>query len=80
VYHFPAAMRIGPSMVVTTGTDNYTFQVNGGGDSFNTLAILTTTEQQAGFEASANVSGTAGQGGWIYTSTADASIAFSAEL
>jgi hypothetical protein len=80
VYHFPAAMRIGPSMVVTTGTDNYTFQVNGGGDSFNTLAILTTTEHQAGFEVSANVSGTAGLGGWIYTSTADASIAFSAEL
>jgi hypothetical protein len=77
---FPVTMRTSPTLVATTGTNYYGFEVNNGIDTFNDLTINRAQPNSAEVYVASNVSGTAGQAGEFYTNNASASLAFSAEL
>ena len=72
------AMRVAPSLVITTGSGYY---VNGGpgGGSFSSFTTSYTSTQNTGWY-SGTTSTTIGYGGFLYTANASASIALSAEL
>ena len=78
--HFPTTMRTDPSLVVTTGTNFYSFYRNNADDQFNSAFIDRATPNSALFCNNTEISGTAGHGGFIYCANASASVAFSAEL
>jgi hypothetical protein len=77
---FPVAMRVVPTLVATSGTDHYKFEVNGGTDYFNDLIINSPTTNSTGIYTNSNVSGTAGQAGQVFTANASSSLAFNSEL
>jgi hypothetical protein len=77
---FPVTMRTSPTLVATTGTNYYGFEVNNGIDTFNDLTINRAQPNSAEVYVASNVSGTAGQAGEFYTNNNSTSLAFSAEL
>ena len=77
---FPVTMRTTPTLSSTTGTDYYTFYRNGAGDGFNSFTIDSASTTCAGIRNSSEISGTAGQAGFINTTSASAFIAFQSEL
>jgi hypothetical protein len=77
---FPVAMRIAPTLIASSGTNHYKFEVNGGTDLFNDWVINSPTPNSAGLVTSTNVSGTAGQAGHVLTANASSSLAFNSEL
>jgi hypothetical protein len=77
---FPTTMRATPTLSATSGTDYYTIYRNGAGDSFNSLTINAPAVNYSGFENTTNVSGTAGDVGFIEITNASARVAFQAEL
>ena len=80
VCHFPTSMRTAPSLTIASGTNYYRFDRNCGQDYVDAMVIGYAQENAAGMYNNTQVSGTAGDGGWIYTNNAAASVAFSAEL
>jgi hypothetical protein len=77
---FPVAMRIAPSLIASSGTNHYKFEVNSGTDFFNDWTINSPTPNSTGLFTSTNVSGTAGQAGQVLTANASSSLAFNSEL
>jgi hypothetical protein len=78
--NFPVTMRIKPSLVVTTGTSWYIFDRNGASDFLNSLTINLPSQNGAEIFNNSEISGTAGQAGFLYTGNASSFVAFSAEL
>jgi hypothetical protein len=76
---FPVTMRATPTLVLTTGTDFYAFYRNNAGDFFNSLAFG-GSPQGGELYNSTEISGTAGQAGFLTTSNGSSSIAFQIEL
>jgi hypothetical protein len=77
---FPVTMRVGPTLIQSTGTGYYAFQRNGGFDTFNSFTANTATTQLVNLYNNSEISGTAGNAGTMFTANAAASLAFSAEL
>jgi hypothetical protein len=77
---FPVTMRIAPALVIATGTNFYRFERNSGTDDMDSLTIWKATPQSTGMYNNTEISGTAGQAGFLYTNNASASIAFNSEL
>jgi hypothetical protein len=77
--HLPTLMRVNPTLVTTSGTNFYSFGVNGGTDFFDNFTLSRSSKLSVTFFNSANVSGTAGHGGDCWAN-AGGSIAFNAEL
>jgi len=81
VTYFPVPMRIAPSVVSSTGTDYFRIQRNGGDDTFTTLLDGgPKTPTTIMIFNNLDMSGTAGQSGFVYSNSASASLAFNAEL
>lgn len=80
VIHYPVTMRTDPTLSATSGTDYYAFARNSGDDLFNSLTLERTGTNCTAWGNTAQISGTAGHGGYAYTNNASASIAFAAEL
>jgi hypothetical protein len=81
VVNFPVAMRIAPSVVSSSGADYFRIQRNNDDDNFNSFsdaAIKTPTTIL--IFTNANVSGTAGQVGFVFSIDPSASLAFNSEL
>jgi hypothetical protein len=78
--HFPATMRIAPTLVASTGTDYYISDRNGGADAFNSLTIYRANRNVAMVYNNSEATGTAGHAALIYTNNALSSIAFNSEL
>ena len=67
-HHYPLPMRSTPSLVITTGTGNYSFYRDGAEDQINYLEISHGTSASKGmFRNNSNISGTAGQAGGVHT-------------
>jgi hypothetical protein len=80
VFRFPIPMRTAPTLIITTGTDYYSFSRNNGTDTFNSITLYQATTQSCLFYNQTEVSGTAGQGGTVFSNNASSSVALSAEL
>jgi len=77
---FPQEMRGTPGMDATSGTNYYTFDRNGAGDQFNSVALFQPSAYGCLLYNNTEISGTAGNGGALFLSNASAKIAFGAEL
>jgi hypothetical protein len=78
---FPVAMRTAPTIDQVTGTDYYKiFSNNNSGDGFNSLTIDGSSTQGVTVYNNAQVSGTAGQSGWITTGNNASLLSFTSEL
>ena len=78
---FPTTMRSAPSMVVSSGTNYFTFYRNSAADGFDTFTgINEPSTTVANIRNGSQVSGTAGQSGLIITTETPASLAFNSEL
>jgi hypothetical protein len=71
-------MRATPAIDCTTGTDFYSYQRNGGVDAFNSFSLDQAGSNFVSMFNDAQISGTAGQAGLVYTGSG--SVAFTAEL
>jgi hypothetical protein len=80
VLNFPTTMRATPTLSATSGTNYYTVYRQGVGDGFDSLAINSAGVNASGIENTTNVSGTAGDVGFLYVDNAAVRVAFQAEL
>lgn len=78
--NLPVTMRIVPYLDSNSGTDYFAFVRNGGIDAFNSLTQDTSSDIILGYYTSSNVSGTAGDAGYLVTFNANAYFAANAEL
>jgi hypothetical protein len=80
--YLPVVMRTAPTIAVTSGTDFYYFERNGGLDLVNAFfgAANTNPNNTITLRNSTEVSGTAGQAGFFASNNASANISLSAEL
>jgi len=78
--HFPVTMRTAPTISATSGTNYYSFDRNGGTDSFNSLTISRPQLNATAMFNNSEVSGTAGNAGMTFTNNASAFISLQAEL
>ena len=77
----PVTMRAKPTLSSTTGTDFYTVYRSGVSDGFNSLSLDGYEHiNGAVLRNTTEVSGTAGQSGFISTTTSSSALALSAEL
>jgi hypothetical protein len=80
VVTFPVTMRSAPTTGCSTGSGYYTFVRNGASDLFNSITVNSyTSNSSVEFYNNSEISGTAGQAGWIRTGDANSFIAFTAE-
>jgi hypothetical protein len=80
---FPVSMRSAPTIEVSSGTNHFQFEQNGGGPLVTTLNLATFSGQDAvgvGASNAVGFSGTAGHAGWLRSFSADARLSFTAEL
>lgn len=80
---FPVTMRTAPTIEVTSGTNHFQFEQNGGGPLVSSLNLATFSGQDAvgvGASNAVGFSGTAGHAGWLRSFSADARLSFTAEL
>ena len=77
---FPVTMRTTPTLTASSGTNYFTFARNGGTDPFNSWSSDLMSPQSAFIYNSTEISGTAGQSGFLYSTVAGTYTAFSAEL
>jgi hypothetical protein len=80
---FPVTMRSAPTIEVTSGTNHFQFEQNGGGPLVSSLNLATFSGQDAvgvGASNAVGFSGTAGHAGWLRSFSADARLSFTAEL
>lgn len=80
VVYLPVTMRAAPTLTQTTGTGYYYFYRNGDYDGFNSFTIGNATINIVNLANSSEVSGTAGQSGFVSTDNASASLSVSSEL
>ena len=80
ILSFPVTMRIAPTISSTSGTNYYSFYRNANTDDFDSLSLQISGINGYVFYNSAQISGTAGHGGWVQTNNASAFVAFTAEL
>lgn len=80
VLHFPTEMRTAPTISATSGTNYYIFYRNTGANYFNSLGLEASSPTAYAFYNSTEISGTAGDAGWIETNSGNTVVAFSAEL
>jgi hypothetical protein len=73
-------MRIAPTVSSSSGTDYFKFYRAGAQDFFNSLSLETAAADSVSIGNTAQISGTAGQGGWFAGASASATLGFSAEL
>jgi len=79
--HFPVTMRSAPTLVQGSGTDYYRFRRSNGSDLFNSFTATQTPSTTAvALDCNANISGTQGDGGRVFTENASAYIHFDSEL
>jgi hypothetical protein len=78
--HFPVTMRTTPTLSATSGTNYYSFDRNGGTDSFNSLTITRPQTNCTSMYNNTEMSGTGGSAGMTFTNSASAFIALQAEL
>jgi hypothetical protein len=78
--HFPVTMRTTPTLSATSGTNYYSFDRNGGTDSFNSLTITRPQTNGTSMYNNTEMSGTGGNAGMTFTNSASAFIALQAEL
>jgi hypothetical protein len=76
----PVTMRIAPTVSSSSGTDFFKFYRNAAQDFFNSLSVETAAADSVSIGNTAQISGTAGQGGWFAGASASATLGFSAEL
>lgn len=77
---FPVEMRTDPTLTVTTGTNLYRFERDGGTDDFNSFTISRAYRTNAAIFNATEASGTVGRVGRVYGISSTSSLAFSAEL
>ena len=82
VYSLPVEMRAAPTLVQTTGTNNYKFFRADTSDNFNELEIETNPSNTRNVElfVDADLSHTQGHAGWIRSGNENTLVAVSAEL
>lgn len=80
VYSLPTEMRATPSLVQTTGTNNYVFYRNGAGDNFNELETDTASARNMELHVDSAITQTAGHAGWLRSYNENTFVAASAEL
>jgi len=82
ILYLPVVMRTAPTIAVTSGTDFYSFERNGGLDNVNAFfgAANTNPNNTITLRNSSEISGTAGQAGLFFSNNASANISLSAEL
>jgi hypothetical protein len=80
ILNFPTTMRATPTLSATSGTNYYTVYRLGVGDGFDSLAINSAGVNASGIENTTNVSGTAGDVGFLYIDNASVRVAFQAEV
>jgi hypothetical protein len=80
VIPFPVTMRTTVSLVATNGTNYYLYRSFAGDDLFNSLTIGDAGTNSCSVFNNTEIASTSGQGGYILTNNASASVAFSAEL
>ena len=80
--YLPVVMRTAPTIAVTSGTNYYAFERNGGLDYVNAFfgAANTNPNNAITLRNSTEISGTAGQAGLFFSDNASANISLSAEL
>ena len=76
---FPVSMRTVPALAATSGTDYYGMYCNGN-DTFNSFTIYFPNTEMTSIYNNTESSGTIGQSGMVFTNSASASLAFTAEL
>jgi hypothetical protein len=77
---FPVTMRIAPTISSVSGTNFYNFYRNGAADNFNSFSQQSSSTTGYGFFNSSEISGTAGDSGWVEGGNASSFVAFGAEL
>jgi hypothetical protein len=80
VVYLPVTMRAAPTLVQATGTGYYYIYRNSGYDQFNSFTIGNATQNTIRISNNSEVSGTAGQSGYISTDSASANLNANAEL
>ena len=82
IYKMEVEMRTEPSLECVTGTDYYGFSRNGAQDTFNSISIDAGVgnPRQVNLYNGTEVSGTAGQGGIVFSKVEAAIVSLSAEL
>jgi hypothetical protein len=80
ICQFPVTMRTSPTIFSASGTNFFAMVANGGSDGFDSLFLNETTTTLANFGVTSNVSGTAGQAGWVWVNNASSFLGFNAEL
>ena len=81
IVSFPTAMRNGPSLISSDVSDCFRVQRDSADDTFNVLKDGGPKNIYSMLVfGNTNLSGTAGQGGWIGTNNSSASLAFNSEL
>ena len=79
VVHLPVSMRDNPTVIASSGTNNFYFFANSnGGGGFSTLTLQETNTNSVTVETSNTLSVTSGHAGWIRTNVG--TLAFNAEL
>jgi hypothetical protein len=74
------SMRAAPSMVIATGASYYDIYRAGADDFVSSFDLTDVTTEFVALRNTTEVSGTAGQAGYVLSTDASASIAFSSEL
>ena len=77
---FPVTMRTTPSLQSVSGTDFYNFYRNGTADNFNSFSLQSASSTGYVFFNNTEISGTAGDAGWVEGGNASSFVAFQAEL
>ena len=78
--HFPVKMRATPSLVTGTGSNNFVIYRNNGSDYENSVGVIDRAGTTGCMLYINSASGTAGQGGFLSTYKAGATVAFNSEL
>ena len=79
VVHLPVPMRTAPSVVATSGPNNFYFFTNSnGGAGFSTLTLQETSVHSVTVETSNSLSVISGHAGWIRANVG--ALAFNAEI
>ena len=77
---FPVTMRIAPTISSVSGTNFYRFYRNGTSDPFDSFSLQNSSTTTYAFYNTTEISGTAGDAGWVEGANASAFVAFGAEL
>jgi hypothetical protein len=80
ILQYKVTMRTTPTISSTTGTNYYRFNRNSTADDFNSLDLNDASPDGVVLYNNTEMSGTAGQAGWVLTNNSSAFVAFQAEL